>query len=193
MNKRSMLTIAATLALVLPATNAPAIPAAPSARPSAAPAAAAPTASAAASAVASGPSLDVDPPSAEVSKTPKMDEWNAAMKVKLARNVPGCNAYRVREWLKIHCSGFPGAGASLVTGSRDGVLVWVDPAGGDGPDAMAKPRDAEVVFPLRRGDGRIFQIAQFGEGYDGPIGWNNAYAISEYWIDGEPAPIVTIR
>jgi hypothetical protein len=36
-------------------------------------------------------------------------------------------------------------------------------------------------------------IAQFGEGYDGPIGWNNAYAVSEYWVEGEPAPIVTIR
>ncbi len=183
MNKRWMLTIAATLALVMPATNAPAVPAAPSASAATAPAIAA----------VDAPSLDADPPSAEVSKTPKLEEWIAAPKVKLARNVPGCSAYRVREWLKIHCSGFPGAGVSLVTGSRDGVLVWVDPAGGDGPDAMAKPRDAEVVFPLRRGDGRIFQIAQFGEGYDGPIGWNNAYAISEYWVDGEPAPIVTIR
>lgn len=187
MNKRWMLTIAATLSLLTPAASAPAVPAAPSAAPSAA---AAVTATVA---VANLPSLDADPPSAEVSKTPKMDEWSAAPKVKLARNVPGCNAYRVREWLKIHCSGFPGAGAALVAGSRDGVLVWVDPAGGEGPEAMAKPRDAEVVFPMRRGDGRLFQIAQFGEGYDGPIGWNNAYAISEYWVDGEPAPIVTIR
>ena len=185
MNKRWMLTVAAAIALLTPAASAPAVPAALSAAPSAA---AATTAS-----VANLPSLDADPPSAEVSKTPKMDEWSAAPKVRLARNVPGCNAYRVREWLKIHCSGFPGAGASLITGSRDGVLVWVDPAGGEGPDAMSKPRDAEVVFPVRRGDGRLFQIAQFGEGYDGPIGWNNAYAISEYWVDGEPAPIVTIR
>jgi hypothetical protein len=107
--------------------------------------------------------------------------------------VAACNAYRVREWLKIHCSGFPGAGVSLLAGSRDGVQVWVDPSGGEGPEAMTKPRDAEIILPVRRGDGRIFQIAQFGEGYDGPIGWNNAYAVSEYWIDGEPAPIVTVR
>lgn len=189
MNKRWMLTIAAAMALLTPAADAPAVPASPSAAPSAAP----PTTSATAMVAGEGTSLDADPPSAEISKTPKLDEWNGAPTVKLARNVPGCKAYRVREWLKIHCSGFPGAGASLVTGSRDGVLVWVDPAGGEGPDAMAKPRDAEIVFPVRRGDGRVFQIAQFGEGYDGPIGWNNAYAVSEYWIAGEPAPIVTIR
>ncbi len=187
MNKRWMLTIAAAAALLTPAVDAPAVPASPSAAPSAASSAAAPTA------VAEGKSLDADPPGAEVSKAPKAEEWSAAPKVKLARNVPGCNTYRVREWLKIRCSGFPAAGASLIAGSRDGVLVWVDPAGGEGPDAMARPRDAEVVFPVRRGDGRLFQIAQFGEGYDGPIGWNNAYAVSEYWVDGEPAPIVTIR
>jgi hypothetical protein len=186
MNKRWMLTIAGAAALLTPAASAPAVPAAPPAKPSA-------SAAVAPAPHVEGKSLDADPPSAEISKTPKAEEWSAAPAVKLARNVPGCNAYRVREWLKIHCSGFPGAGASLVSGSRDGVLVWVDPAGGEGPDAMMKPRDAEVVFPLRRGDGRLFQIAQFGEGYDGPIGWNNAYAVSEYWVDGEPAPIVTIR
>jgi hypothetical protein len=113
--------------------------------------------------------------------------------VKLARNVPGCNASRVREWLKIHCSGFPGAGVALLAGSQEGVQVWVDSSGGEGAEAMTKPRDAEIILPLRRGDGRLFQIAQFGEGYDGPIGWNNAYAVSEYWIDGEAAPIVAIR
>jgi hypothetical protein len=177
MNKRWVLTIAAAAALLTPAMDAPAVPAAPSAAP----------------VREEGTPLDASPPGVEISKTPTIDEWKTAPQAKLARSVPACKSYRVREWLKIHCSGFPGAGASLVAGSRDGVLVWVDPAGGDGPDAMAKPRDAEVVFPMRRGDGRLFQIAQFGEGYDGPIGWNNAYAVSEYWIDGEPGPIVTVR
>ena len=184
MNKRWLLTIAAVAALLTPAAEAPADPAA----------SAAPSASAApAPASGEGTSLDAAPPSAEVSKAPTAEEWKTASRAKLARSVAACNAYRVREWLKIHCSGFPGAGVSLLAGSRDGVQVWVDPSGGDGPEAMTKPRDAEIILPVRRGDGRLFQIAQFGEGYDGPIGWNNAYSVSEYWVDGEPAPIVTIR
>jgi len=187
MNKRWILTIAAAAALLTPAAFAPAQPLG-SAAPSAAPAA-----SAAPPPSEEGKSLDADPPGVEISKAPKIDEWKSAPRVKLARGVPACNAYRVREWLKIHCSGFPGAGVSLLAGSQEGVLVWVDPSGGEGSEAMTKPRDAEIVLPLRRGDGRLFQIAQFGEGYDGPIGWNNAYSVSEYWVDGEPAPIVTIR
>jgi hypothetical protein len=184
MNKRWLLTIAAAAALLTPAADAPADPAA----------SAAPVSSAApAPARDEGTSLEAAPPGAEISKAPKAEEWKTAPRVKLARSVAACNAYRVREWLKIHCSGFPGAGVSLLAGSRDGVQVWVDPSGGEGPEAMTKPRDAEIILPLRRGDGRLFQIAQFGEGYDGPSGWNNAYAVSEYWIEGEAAPIVTVR
>jgi hypothetical protein len=191
MNKRWLVTIPAATALLMAAQRAPAIPAA---SPTAS-ASAAPVASAAATPPANGQAiaLDVDPPGAEISKEPKIEEWKTAAPVKLARGVPACSAYRVREWLKIHCAGFPGAGVSLLAGSRDGVQVWVDPSGGEGSAAMAKPRDAEIILPLRRGDGRLFQIAQFGEGYDGPIGWNNAYSVSEYWVDGEPAPIVTVR
>ncbi len=184
MNKRWLLTIAAAAALLTPAADAPADPAA-----SAAPASSA----APAPARDEGTSLEAAPPGVETSKAPTAEEWKTAPRVKLARNVAACNAYRVREWLKIHCSGFPGAGVSLLAGSRDGVQVWVDPIGGEGSFAMTKPRDAEIILPVRRGDGRLFQIAQFGEGYDGPIGWNNAYSVSEYWIEGEAAPIVTVR
>jgi hypothetical protein len=184
MNKRWLLTIAAAAVLLTPAGQAPAYPAATAAPASSAAPAAAP---------GEGTSLEAAPPGAEVSKAPTAEEWKTASRVKLARNAPACSVYLVREWLKIHCSGFPGAGVSLLAGSRDGVQVWVDPSGGEGPDSMTKPRDAEIILPLRRGDGRLFQIAQFGEGYDGPIGWNNAFSVSECWIEGEAAPIVTVR
>lgn len=188
MNKRWIISLAAVAALLTPAADAPAVPASPSA-----PAAPTGLATAVALVAAEAKALDADPPGPEVSAAPKVDEWKSARPVKLARSVPACSAYLVREWLKIHCSGFPGAGVSLLAGSRDGVQVWVDPSGGEGAQGMKRPRDAEIILPLRRGDGRFFQIAQFGEGYDGPVGWSNAYAVSESWIDGDPAPIVTVR
>jgi hypothetical protein len=133
-----------------------------------------------------------DPPSAEVTPPPKPDEWKAAPVVRLSRDVEACRAYRVREWLKIHCAGFPAAGASLLAGTRTGVGLWVDPPRDPG-DEMKTLRSAEVIFPLRRGDGRLFQIGQFGEGYDGPVAWNLAFTISEQWIEGDGAPIVSVR
>lgn len=138
--------------------------------------------------------LAAAPPSADKTPPPKLDEWKTAEPVELAHDVAACRATRVREWLKIRCDGFPAAGVSLLAGPRDGVEVWVDPRKeGDSAEIMKSPRPSEVIFPLRRGDGRIFQIGQFGPGWDGPIGWNVAYTISEQWVEGEAAPIVTIR
>jgi hypothetical protein len=134
----------------------------------------------------------LDPPTAEVTPAPKPDEWKAAPAARLSRDVEACRGYRVREWLKIHCAGFPAAGVSLLAGTRTGVGLWVDPPR-DPSDGMKTARSAEVIFPVRRGDGRLFQVGQFGEGYDGPVAWNLAYTISEQWIDGERAPIITVR
>jgi hypothetical protein len=137
-------------------------------------------------------SLETDPPGAEVTPMPKPDEWKGAREVRLAHDVEACHAFRVREWLKIHCGGFPAAGASMLAGSREGVALWVDPSG-EGNEAMKTARTVDVIFPVRRGDGRIFQITQFGEGWDGPVAWNLAYSVSEQWVAGEPAPIITVR
>jgi hypothetical protein len=136
--------------------------------------------------------LEVDPPSAVETPLPKPAEWKDAPQIRLAHDVDACRAYRVREWVKIHCSGFPAAGVSLLAGPSKGVEVWVDPPK-EPNENMKTPRDAEVIFPVRRGDGRLIQIGQFGEGYDGPVAWNLAYTISEQWIEDERAPIITVR
>ncbi len=138
------------------------------------------------------PSLAADPPGADVTPAPKPDEWKTAPVVGLAHDVKACRAYRVREWLKVHCTGFPAAGVSLLAGARTGVQLWVDPPR-DPADGMKTLRSAEVIFPVRRGDGRLFQIGQFGPGYDGPVAWNLAFTLSEQWIEGESAPIVSVR
>jgi len=111
--------------------------------------------------------------------------------VRLDHDVDACHAYRVREWVKIHCAGLPFAGASLLAGTREGVGIWIDPPRDD--DTMKTLRGAELIFPVRRGDGRLFQIGQFGEGYDGPVAWNVAFTVSEQWIEGDKAPALVVR
>jgi hypothetical protein len=133
-----------------------------------------------------------DPPPAEATPIPKPDEWKDAPSVQLTRDVAACHAYRVREWVKIHCAGFPAAGVSQLAGTRTGVALWVDTQK-DPSETMKTLRSAEAIFPLRRGDGRLIQVAQFGEGYDGPIAWNLAYTISEQWVEGDRAPLVIVR
>jgi len=148
---------------------------------------------AAAAAEAPGKSFQEEPPGPEKSGAPSAEAWREAKVIPLDRNVAACRAYRVREWLKVHCDGFPAAGVSLLAGDPEGVLTWVDPVTeGTSQEAMKKPRGAEVIFPVRRGDGRVVQLAQFGEGYDGPLGWNVGFTVSEQWLAGEPSPIVTV-
>lgn len=166
----------------------------PAAAPSAAPTAPASAAPSLPASAAEAKGLDEDPPKGDKSTAPKPDEWKTAAPVKLAREVPYCKAYRVREWLKVHCSGLPASGVAQLAGPREGVEVWVDTKReGDSEQIRKAPRSAEVVFPLRPGDGRVFQIGQFGEGWDGPIAWNTAVVLSEQWVLGEPYPIVTLR
>src|SRR4051794_24916613 len=54
-------------------------------------------------------SFEVEPPGSEVTPAPKPDEWKTARPVKLTHDAEGCQAFRAREWLKIHCGGFPAA------------------------------------------------------------------------------------
>jgi hypothetical protein len=137
-------------------------------------------------------SFAANPPPPDATPAPKPEEWQDAPTVRLDHDVESCRAYRVREWIKINCTGMPAAGASLLAGTSTGVALWVDPPKDDG-ETMKTPRTVEVIFPVRRGDGRLLQVGQFGEGYDGPVSWNVGVEISEQWIEGESAPIVSVR
>jgi hypothetical protein len=202
MKRPALLTFATLVCLLCRGTEAPAEEA-PKASASAASAASAAPAASAASAASAAPAAEAPPavegksfaeapPGAEKSKAPTPEEWKTAPWVALTRSAALCRAYRVREWLKIHCDGFPAAGVSLLAGQNEGVMVYVDQTSEAGNEVMKKPRPAEVIFPVRRGDGRVLQIAQFGEGYDGPLGWNVAFTVSEQWVDGEAGPIITV-
>jgi hypothetical protein len=151
---------------------------------------ASPSASAAASAApdagAALPRFDAEPFSDEKTERPTAAEWKPLKPVALTDPLPfDCNAYRLREWIKIRCSGLQSASIALLGGGREGVLVGVDPAA---PDSFGVPRGGEVVFPVRRGDRRVFEWSTFGEAYDG-IGFPIlAFLISESWAPDEPGP-----
>jgi hypothetical protein len=68
-------------------------------------------------------------------------------------------------------------------------VFWIDPPKSKNSEM---PGGGEVMFPLRRGDRRVFQISTFGQGYDGPFTILPAAIIQEQWTDGDPAPIVTV-
>jgi hypothetical protein len=152
-------------------------------------AAASPTASAAASAVSdAGPAIprfDAEPFSDEKTPRPTLDEWKPTKPVALTEPLPfGCNAYRVREWVKIRCSKLASAEITMLGGSREGVLLFIDPV----TEFSIVPSGGEVLFPVRRGDRRVFEWSTFGESYEGPGFPTIAFLISASWAPDEPSP-----
>ncbi|MBK9261023.1 MAG: hypothetical protein IPM54_14600 [Polyangiaceae bacterium] len=122
-------------------------------------------------------------------KTPKLSDWQTATRVRMTRRGPraeGCRAWRVRAWIKVHCSTRTTA-ISLLGGSFKGVSMWLrePPAGAPAPEA------AEVVFPIRPGDRRVFEFFSFGETYGGSM-VSPGLLLQEYWIEGAAAPTIVM-
>ena len=129
--------------------------------------------------------LDADPPGPEKSPAPKAAEWAAAGRVRLTRVGPqaaGCNAIRVREWLRIRCP-MKTFAVSLLGGSNEGLAFWI------GPESEQQP--GEVQFPLRRGDRRVVEFWTYGKDAAGAFMPQPALVVQEQWVDGDAAPTVT--
>ena len=121
---------------------------------------------------------------AEKSKAPTIAEWTAAPRVRLTRTTRagGCNAARVREWMKIHCE-MQTAGLRLIAGSTDGIALWVPEPFKVG-DFSTMGRYGEIVFPVRQGDRRIFEFVRFDSGDWGGWGTISSYLVEEEWLEG---------
>lgn len=125
-------------------------------------------------------------PGAEKSPVPKHAEWQGAPAVKLTRTssrASGCVATQVREWLRVRCPHRTFA-ISLLGGSNEGLAFWI------GPEAEGQPGEAQ--FPLRRGDRRVIQLWEQGKADDGSAVPKPSLILQEQWLDGEPAPTLTL-
>jgi hypothetical protein len=122
---------------------------------------------------------------------PTPDEWKTAKLVALdAADVEkSCEARRLREWMRIRCKADMG-GIRLLGGDSEGVSLRLDP--------MMKiddvvPGGGEVVFPVRRGDARVFEWLRMEFGYKGSMSLNSHLVLSESWLDGEERPTIVAR
>jgi hypothetical protein len=119
----------------------------------------------------------------ERSPSPKLPEWTGAVRVRPTRASPRaiCRAEVVREWLRVRCSVETFA-ISLLGGDFEGIAFWIDPATHDG----------EVLMPLRRGGRHVFQLWKAGKDKAGAFTPEPTLVIQEHWLEGAPAPTLTI-
>jgi hypothetical protein len=143
------------------------------------------------------PRFDADPFSEEKSPRPKAEEWKPVLPVALTDPGPlpfECNAYRLREWVKIRCSKLATASVALLGGAREDVFVFADPpVKSDDASGPLFSRGGEILFAVRRGDARVFEWSTFGESYEGPGFPTLAFMVSESWAPGEAAPTLIVH
>ncbi|APR75605.1 Hypothetical protein A7982_00951 [Minicystis rosea] len=131
--------------------------------------------------------FDVLPFSDPPSPRPEPSEWQPVVPVTLSDALPpNCRAYRLHEWMKIRCSPLSTSSIALLGGAREGVFIFLDPPHFSG----GVPDGGEVIFPVRRGDRRMFEWSTFGDSYDGPGSPEVAFMISESWPPGDARPTI---
>ena len=131
----------------------------------------------------------------ERSAVPKPAEWEQAKEVRLDRRTVAttkCRAFVLREYMKVKCA-VPMVGVRQFAGSIEDVQVAVVPKD-EPPKVFLAPLGGHVVFPLRRGQGLLFQFFEaatggYGEGFF-PA---NGAIVDAYWPAGDAAPTVTVR
>ncbi len=123
------------------------------------------------------------------STPPASTDWAGAKRVRLARSPSvgaGCQAWRIREWLKIDCGDDP-IEFSLLSGKSTDVFFQMDPFIDRTP-----PSGGYMVLRMQRGDFRViqsFSFTQFGYG-GGALSASNL--IEEDWSGETEGPVVTV-
>lgn len=123
-------------------------------------------------------------------KAPQAAEWKSATQVgftQRGRRAKGCKMFRVRDWLKVRCEGQTTA-IGLMGGQPDGAFLWL-PEAKEGEQA---PTSAEIMFPIKPGDRRVFELFSYGPAYGGSM-ILPGLVLQEHWVAGEPAPVVVVR
>lgn len=126
----------------------------------------------------------------EKPKVPDAAEWQSATPVRFTARGPrakACRMLRVREWLKVKCERQTTA-VALMGGTADGAVFRLP----DAPEGQPAPTSAEVTFPVKPGDRRVFELFSYGPAYGGSM-ISPGLVLQEHWVAGEPAPVVVIR
>jgi hypothetical protein len=133
-------------------------------------------------------SLKQDPPPDVHTPAPTAEEWADARMLPVHYRNDRCQAFRIREWLRLSCKITQAQQVAMYMGSLDGVKVGV-----------RRPRadrwfdtEQEIVIPLRRGDRRLFGVTGIEFDRYGPGTPSTDLVVSEQWIDGS-SPVVAVR
>ena len=108
--------------------------------------------------------FDAEPFEDKKTPAPTVKEWANAPPVLMTSGLAsGCKAFRIREWIKIHCADLITLQLTLLGGEPEGVSFYIPPA----PQDETWTRRGEIIFPVRRGDRRMFEWATAGDSYSG--------------------------
>jgi hypothetical protein len=143
--------------------------------------------------------FDAEPFAEDKSKAPSQDEWKGAAEVRLSHVAPlaaSCRAYRVREWIKIHCERKTAA-LRLIAGSTEGVAMFTANGIGDRNTSSTffetMGRFGQLIFPVRRGDRRLFEWVDFDFGEWEGWGVDSSFVVEEAWPEGAKGPEIALR
>lgn len=137
------------------------------------------------------PAFDTAPFPEEESKLPTRAEWDQAQDVSLSRGrsmayaADPCRARRVRAWMRIRCN-ISLASIALLGGDAHHVFIRLDPL----PEFESFPPGGEVIFPVRKGDRRVFEFLGLEWGYHGANSVTSFMVVSEAWLPGEEKPFL---
>lgn len=118
--------------------------------------------------------------SSEKPLTPDAKEWSSIDKVAVKRAPKTCDVRRRGDQMRVHCDKVFANGAAQIAGSPEGVRF------------SAHDEKQSVVFPMRKGDRRVIQYADF-QANRWAWGASAVMTITAYWLEGEAAPTVVIE
>lgn len=132
----------------------------------------------------------------EKSELPKATEWGGAALVEPTRRslrASSCKVSVLREYVNVSCPFNTGVIRQFVGGTKD-VEVWVTPKPmqNDSFDIWSGPQGGRVVFPLRRGDGYVFQFFTIESGYEG-FDVGASVVVDASWSESRSTPTVVLR
>jgi hypothetical protein len=140
-----------------------------------------------------GRDLEEQPPPQAKSTVPT--SWSDGEDL-LVHGRSDCSAVLKREWVRITCPN--AASVALLAGSVDGVMLDVNepPPDPHAAETFGRPPrnlTGVAIFPVRRGDRRLFQFNLFSQGainaYESsPDSVTPGPVLSEVWLGGDKGP-----